>query len=60
MATRISVSERDEEFDETFDGEYPDEAQAGPDEGAQAEYSGDVADPDADEASQEWYALKQK
>lgn len=60
MATNTSNAERDEEYEETFDTVYGDEAQADFDEGPQAEYGDDVADPDAQEGTQEWYARKQK
>lgn len=48
------------EYERGADPDYDDTTQASYDEGAQPDYEADFADPDAQEASQEWYARKQK
>ena len=50
----------DAEYDQVADPEYDDAAQPSYDEGSQPDYGTDFADPDAQEASQEWYVRKQK
>jgi hypothetical protein len=50
----------DPEYDQGADPDYDDVIQPSYDEGAQPDYDTDVADPDAQEASQEWSLRKQK
>lgn len=50
----------DPDYDQVADPDYDDITQPSYDEGSQPDYSTDFADPDAQEASQEWYARKQK
>lgn len=50
----------DPTYDEGTDPDYDLSADPDYDEEAQAGYEGDYGDPDSSEASQEWYARKQK
>ncbi len=48
------------DYDEAQDVEYDAGADPDYDEGGQREFADDFADHDSEEASQEWYARKQK
>jgi len=50
----------DAEFEQGPDPEYDESRQTEYDEASQRDFGDDVSDPDAQEASQEWYARKQK
>lgn len=68
MAAILKPDPAEPDYDEAVDVSYDDAPQTDYDEGAQPDYDetaqadspSEFSDPDSQEASQEWYARKQK